>query len=1108
MRKLNRLLMAALVLTVPLAACDEGDETITPEPTPPAVGTVSGTVTVQGEGGVAGITVQLAGASAASTTTGSDGSFSFANVVEGNYSVAISGIPADFTFQNTTQSVTINQDGQTASVSFSGQVVRTASISGSVSVNGTGFSGVAVTINGPEGQETKTSGSTGTFQFTGLRSGDYTVTVTNPDPDTYTFSSTEASINLAVGESEVVEFTATEEEEEEEPDPAEISINSITQGGDPITLSNVMGQIEVAVNVRRNGNTLDRVEIVIDDEVVAAQQFADLGIDGPAQQDDVEEITLNVPTDQVRMNGDIATPVLFNGGAEVSALLYVVGETAPLPSNEVPIVLNNPDYVVAADLMYSPLSPDGAQDVDGDTWFGGNTQFTADFFLPFSGVQPEWIEFEEDGGSCSFDVDESSVTGGLETGWTVVSSYDCTGGEGPSEIDNDIESFSYGDAVEGPDGTDLRIGESMARLGAEFMLDGETRRFLRTGDVPVTLPDELLVDNTAPSLFIYGDETDTPPGAGADLQVAYNVEFDQWWVQSDFAFESTVWADAAGTVSSTQADDGVGIDMFEIRVYNPEADTCDGDVVARAMFDEDGDPMDAEYPTTLDQTLTSDETNGHILCVVGSDRLGNMISTTAADESNYFGVDDTPPVVRIWGNTANAAVAAPPSPSPYAPDAADPAWVGTTPVSADLNTTIYGETVDDAPNFQYIDRDVTMGWGMDALDNRAGLDDLPGQPFSQTVDHASFDPEVCPAALDTDVGTVLSDTWVRIDGTGTALDCGIGEAGIFTWTGMVQDRAGNMATVGPFNYLIDDDLGGALAAADYSPDVDAVTLGQGVYTPGMAGTFGLFGSDNLENTVAQSYITYPNTAAGTLNLWNLPQALGDRWDDDFSLAVLGTDDNPILTATPYGRIDFTDGTGDLTVSPVAGNLPANFNFFAGTDPDLAEDPAEDEESQNADMLPGSFSADIIEDAGLNPSATGGATIDFIDYALGGWTTVVEEPWTDADIEEWVFIDDTSVSGDWQAVHAATTSIDSPFFDAVLLVHNDGATPVNITICGAFPAPVETDNGVNRFYTYSWVDADVTGTPCEDLVGGTYHAVGVSGSALLVTLENVPNPVTP
>ena len=79
MRKLHKLLMAALVL-VPLAACDEGDNSVVPDP---AVGTVTGTVAVEGTG-LAGVTVSLAGPSVQSTTTGAGAAVSTDEVTAGS----------------------------------------------------------------------------------------------------------------------------------------------------------------------------------------------------------------------------------------------------------------------------------------------------------------------------------------------------------------------------------------------------------------------------------------------------------------------------------------------------------------------------------------------------------------------------------------------------------------------------------------------------------------------------------------------------------------------------------------------------------------------------------------------------------------------------------------------------------------------------------------------------------------------------------------------------------------------------------------------------------------------------------------------------------------
>jgi hypothetical protein len=204
MKRLQYLALAALAA---FAACDEGETPVQEET--PAVGTVSVSVTAEGSG-VAGVTVTLAGASSQSEVTSASGSVTFSNVIEGNYSVTISSIPPDYVFGTTSQPVSINTDGQTATAAFSGSVVRTASISGQVSAGGVGVAGVTMTIDGPEDDQTKETDAAGNYSFTGLRSGSYTVTIAgNPDPDNIIFSDVDAEVNLLPGESEIVNFAGT-----------------------------------------------------------------------------------------------------------------------------------------------------------------------------------------------------------------------------------------------------------------------------------------------------------------------------------------------------------------------------------------------------------------------------------------------------------------------------------------------------------------------------------------------------------------------------------------------------------------------------------------------------------------------------------------------------------------------------------------------------------------------------------------------------------------------------------------------------------------------------------------------------------------------------------
>ena len=197
MSRLKLTAMAAL-LAIPLAACNEG----TP---PPPQGSIDGQVSIEGQG-VAGVTVSLSNGT--SQTTGTDGRFAFAGIDGGTYTVSISGFAADATFSSTSQPATITTQGQTVTVNFAGTYVRTASILGSVTVEGDGQGGLAVRLSGMADASTTTDAS-GQYTFTGLRAGAYEVVISGFDADAVGFSSTSKRTTVGVGETEVVSFDGT-----------------------------------------------------------------------------------------------------------------------------------------------------------------------------------------------------------------------------------------------------------------------------------------------------------------------------------------------------------------------------------------------------------------------------------------------------------------------------------------------------------------------------------------------------------------------------------------------------------------------------------------------------------------------------------------------------------------------------------------------------------------------------------------------------------------------------------------------------------------------------------------------------------------------------------
>ncbi len=193
-----KLLAAVALLGIPLAACEE-------QTPPPPVGSIAGTVTIEGTG-IDGVSVNLSNGN--STTTSGGGAYRFDNVEGGAYTVTISGYPSDATFDATSAAATISSAGQSATVNFTGAYIRTASVMGSVTVEKQGLSGVTVTLSGVSNATTTTDGS-GQYAFTGLRMGNYSVEISGFDSDEVGFSATASTVSVDVGGTGIVSFDGT-----------------------------------------------------------------------------------------------------------------------------------------------------------------------------------------------------------------------------------------------------------------------------------------------------------------------------------------------------------------------------------------------------------------------------------------------------------------------------------------------------------------------------------------------------------------------------------------------------------------------------------------------------------------------------------------------------------------------------------------------------------------------------------------------------------------------------------------------------------------------------------------------------------------------------------
>jgi hypothetical protein len=161
---------------------------------------ISGTISPAAGGN--GAVVTLSGAASATTTTNSSGVYTFTGLANGTYAVTPSH--TGYTFSPTSQAATVS-GANVAGINFTDTPQSaTYAISGTISP-AAGGNGATVILSGAAGATTVTNAS-GSYSFSGLANGTYTVTPSNTG---YKFSP--ASMNVTINAANVpgVNFTAT-----------------------------------------------------------------------------------------------------------------------------------------------------------------------------------------------------------------------------------------------------------------------------------------------------------------------------------------------------------------------------------------------------------------------------------------------------------------------------------------------------------------------------------------------------------------------------------------------------------------------------------------------------------------------------------------------------------------------------------------------------------------------------------------------------------------------------------------------------------------------------------------------------------------------------------
>ncbi len=156
---------------------------------------IEGAATADGEP-VIGATVSISGDyMTAEARTNSNGGYAFDGVVPGDYEAELEYDAEIFDFATSALAVSA-RSGRTATANFAGTRLRSARISGTVTVQGVAYAGASVGLSGPSSPLPATTNSSGEYAFQDLLAGSYEVSV---DIAGVSFSSSPRTVRATAG---------------------------------------------------------------------------------------------------------------------------------------------------------------------------------------------------------------------------------------------------------------------------------------------------------------------------------------------------------------------------------------------------------------------------------------------------------------------------------------------------------------------------------------------------------------------------------------------------------------------------------------------------------------------------------------------------------------------------------------------------------------------------------------------------------------------------------------------------------------------------------------------------------------------------------------------
>jgi hypothetical protein len=821
---------------------------------------------------------------------------------------------------------------------------------------------------------------------------------------------------------------------------ASVSIASVTQGGLPVNLANVFGQIEVTVNINPGFQTLDSVRVRLGGTSAAAQSFTVSGAP-------TAPVTLSINTAAYTVNVAAGTSTVRfpNGATVVVAELFPRGSAAPTGSNTIPITLNNADAFHGVWTL--PGGANVATSAGGIVWHGGpGSSFTLQAIpVLYSGLTISQVSLALESATNPFPL----ICGGAVVDATLPFSvtFGCAGVT--DSVSLRVTASLYSNGNPGPTAT--------TRIVA-----------------PPQLP-PLWANNA--SLVLTG----TNIAARIDVAAPTGVAFSVAAAPNNWVNAGEVFSDNVGRVMLTRGTDaGVGLAAASTDVFEywdlPSVTTVAFNPAAHGIPEDPVDFTNAAYSARVRiKDLLGNEAITNLGPTVSCGSLGN--SPTGTNNACTFGVDVTPPTVEYAGGLSGAAnmlLAVSPAADSILNDVVPTTQTPTGLTSANA---LFGARYRDTRS----GFDVTTG-GIFRRILRLGLSGGNALTGVVSACGATNYTQVV-GAVGTDDPTYRRDS-VAVFGTLTATT-----PGVYTYTTCARDRAGNESAVVTKRAAVD------IAA----PQITGIAIPANL-VGGQPVAFTPTATDDQEISQGGLYFRFPNLVVGpspTGYVYFPPFTPGTTWPTTHGAGTPNfwyEDPGPRAGAfnstlcSPVGPGATCGGAPKLT-APIGFLLGIDLVQAGDSAPPLAVTPTYKPDQVGAIVFDikriGTFAA-------ATPDSSPILLAPILPALIPAGT-----PFSAIGVGKWFIFGAGTPPGSVAQARAMTnTSITNPPFPQVAFFRFDPNGPpatgrwvwIGTVTANAPTNPTIFDQGSNRFWTYT-----LSGISPALATGQTIIAVGMSST---------------